>query len=234
MSSLRLPSLAGSGLPERMRSTAFAFLGLTAAAGLAFVAIFAQLGFPLLSPAPLPTDPSRGAAIAEAVPLQGGGSVSAPGASTAEDLNSAAPANEGRTGDSAEGTRRTGATAVDPPASAEPAEESPAGGTGDTGGAPDEASTPAPAPAPAAAPEAQPEGPPPSGGSAGSSPGPGGSASSAAAAHANPRALEASAKSRTGSKKESAAAVVVPPAASAAGPSSEEPAPQGKAKGHGR
>lgn len=49
-----------------MRSTAFAFLGLTAAAGLALVAFFAQLGFPLLSPAPMPSDPSRANAVAEA------------------------------------------------------------------------------------------------------------------------------------------------------------------------
>lgn len=63
---LRLSSVAGQGLPERMRSTAFAFLGLTAAAGLALVAFFAQLGFPLLSPAPMPSDPSRANAVAEA------------------------------------------------------------------------------------------------------------------------------------------------------------------------
>ncbi len=55
---VRRPSLAGDGLPERMRSTVVAFLGLTAAAGLALVAIFAQLGFPVLSPAPLPSSPS--------------------------------------------------------------------------------------------------------------------------------------------------------------------------------
>ncbi len=64
--SRRLPSFAGRGLPERMRSTVFAFLGLTAAGGLALVAIFAQPNFPLLSPAPLPSDPSRANAIAEA------------------------------------------------------------------------------------------------------------------------------------------------------------------------
>ena len=63
---LRLSSFAGQGLPERMRSTAFAFLGLTAAAGLALVAFFAQLGFPLLSPAPMPSDPSRANAVAGA------------------------------------------------------------------------------------------------------------------------------------------------------------------------
>jgi hypothetical protein len=67
--SLRLPSFAGRGLPERMRSTAVAFLGLTAASALALVAIFAQLSFPLLSPAPLPDEPesrvSNGIALPE-------------------------------------------------------------------------------------------------------------------------------------------------------------------------
>src|SRR5436853_2664119 len=64
-----LPSLAGTGLPERMRTTAFAFLGLTAAAGLALVAIFAQISFHVLSPAPLPSEPARENAVAEAEAL---------------------------------------------------------------------------------------------------------------------------------------------------------------------
>lgn len=63
-------NLAGRGLPERMRSTAFAFLGLTAAAGLTLVAIFAQLNFPLLSPAPLPSEPSQEGSVAKAVALE--------------------------------------------------------------------------------------------------------------------------------------------------------------------
>src|SRR4051812_35227391 len=63
---LRLPSFAGDGLPERMRSTTFALLGLTAAGGLALVAIFAQPGFPLLTPTPLPAEPSLSESIAEA------------------------------------------------------------------------------------------------------------------------------------------------------------------------
>src|SRR3954452_24639589 len=63
---LRLPSFAGDGLPERMRSTTFALLGLTAAGGLALVAIFAQPGFPLLTPAPLPAEPSLSESVAEA------------------------------------------------------------------------------------------------------------------------------------------------------------------------
>src|SRR5215213_5828438 len=69
---MRRFSFAGDGLPERMRSTAFAFLGLTAAAGLALVAIFAQLSFPLLSPAPLPSEPAAGGAVARAVALDPG------------------------------------------------------------------------------------------------------------------------------------------------------------------
>ncbi len=66
LSALRLPSFAGDGLSERMRSTSFALLGLTAAAGLGLVAIFAQPSFPLLSPAPLPAEPSARESIAEA------------------------------------------------------------------------------------------------------------------------------------------------------------------------
>src|SRR4051795_1421875 len=68
-SALRLPSFAGKGLPERMRSISFALLGLTAAAGLALVAIFAQPGFNLLSPVPLPDQPSAGQSIAQAKSL---------------------------------------------------------------------------------------------------------------------------------------------------------------------
>ncbi|HET9185165.1 MAG TPA: hypothetical protein VFN82_03395 [Solirubrobacterales bacterium] len=69
LSSLRLPSFAGNGLPERMRTISFALLGLTAAAGLALVAIFAQPGFPLLSPAPLPAEPSARESVSAAKKL---------------------------------------------------------------------------------------------------------------------------------------------------------------------
>jgi hypothetical protein len=65
---LRIPSIAGTGLSERMRSTTFALLGLAAAAGLGLVAIFAQPGWPLLSPAPPPTIPAQGP-VANAVAL---------------------------------------------------------------------------------------------------------------------------------------------------------------------
>ena len=69
LKSLRLPSFAGNGLPERMRSTAFAFLGLTAALGLALVAIFAQLSFPVLSPAPPPAGPAGQSGVSSSLAL---------------------------------------------------------------------------------------------------------------------------------------------------------------------
>src|SRR3954451_9859275 len=74
---LRLPSFAGDGLPERMRSTTFALLGLTAAGGLALVAIFAQPSFTLLTPAPLPAEPSLTESIAGAEKVPRDQSVSA-------------------------------------------------------------------------------------------------------------------------------------------------------------
>src|SRR5215218_5543287 len=70
--SLRRASIAGDGLPERMRSTAFAFLGLTAAAGLAMVALFAHVGFSVLSPAPAPGGPLRAGSVSKAVALERG------------------------------------------------------------------------------------------------------------------------------------------------------------------
>jgi hypothetical protein len=64
---LRRPSLAGRGVTERMRSTTFALLGITAAAGLGLVAIFSQQGWPLLTPSPLPSAPGGSGAIGDAM-----------------------------------------------------------------------------------------------------------------------------------------------------------------------
>jgi hypothetical protein len=47
-------SVAGDSLPERMRSTTFALLGITAAVGLGFVALIAQQGWPVLPIGPIP------------------------------------------------------------------------------------------------------------------------------------------------------------------------------------
>lgn len=76
-------SLAGDGLPERMRSTAFALLGITAATCLGLVAVFSQQEWPLLSPGPLPVAPAGpgavgDAAIAAGPPAAGDGSAQRP------------------------------------------------------------------------------------------------------------------------------------------------------------
>jgi hypothetical protein len=146
---LRLSSFAGQGLPERMRSTAFAFLGLTAAAGLALVAFFAQLGFPLLTPAPMPSDPSRANAVAEAKVVATspgiGASVPArpPRGTAAQDLP-----NRGGSRQPVQADPRTVEAA--PVASPEPA--SSGVGRGDVTAEPVETPAPSPAPAPVESP----------------------------------------------------------------------------------
>jgi hypothetical protein len=202
--SLRGLSFAGNGLPERMRSTAVAFLGLTAAAGLALVAIFAQLGFPLLSPVPLPSEPSEGSAVSSAVALKRG-----PGP--------LAPENPGTTRSGnrpvgVDGGGRPGAgKAIGPTGVASPAPTLPESGGGTSGGQPAEtpasSASPAPAPSPqpaqdggAAAPAPDPSPSPkptptparPE--TATPPPAPGNSQSSSAASHASERGLEASSK----------------------------------------
>lgn len=48
------PSLAGQGLPERMRTATVALLGVTAAVSMAFVVAIAQQGWTVLSLGPIP------------------------------------------------------------------------------------------------------------------------------------------------------------------------------------
>lgn len=197
--SLRLSSIAGSGLPERMRTTAFAFLGLTAALGLALVALFAQLSFPVLSPAPAPGGPLEGNGVAEAVALDH------PPAALARAGGRRAVAEaavEAEAGDPAGGgTPATGADVVAPVPAPEPPNEAgegsapdPPGPTPDPApaphrspseaGAPGSGSPPKPQPTPAR--PAEPE-PAPTG--------PGNSQSTVAAEHASERGAEASARS---------------------------------------
>jgi|GEM_PF-842949 len=138
----RLPSFAGRGLPERMRTTVFAFLGLTAAAGLALVALFAQLGFPLLSPTPLPSGPEERNAVAEAVSLDRGA-----GAIGVAPARGAVAAPRASRGGGLSGSDRRGddKAAVDsspaPVSAAEP-------GTGPGGAEPAETPSPTATPAP--------------------------------------------------------------------------------------
>ncbi|HEU4704843.1 MAG TPA: hypothetical protein VFS45_03945 [Sphingomicrobium sp.] len=198
--SLRLPSVAGKGLPERMRTTAFAFLGLTAALGLALVAVFAQLSFSVLSPAPAPSGPDR-SAVSEAVSLK-----RQPVAVALTPRREATGTVDGAV---AGGTRGSGRHAE--PAGAPPPSPEPAG----SGGVPAQPVDSAPAPAPS--PKPAPEQPAPSAGQPGASapskpestparpaapepepaPAPGNSHSTAAAEHASERGIEASSKSST-------------------------------------
>jgi hypothetical protein len=99
LKSLRRPSFAGNGLPERMRSTAFAFLGLTAALGLGLVAIFAQLSFSVLSPAPPPAGPAREGAVSSSLALGRG-----PGIAALQPALLGGSAPSGRAGSGASGT----------------------------------------------------------------------------------------------------------------------------------
>jgi hypothetical protein len=205
--SRRLPSFAGNGLPERMRSTAFAFLGLTAAAGLALVAIFAQLSFPLLTPAPLPSEPAVQSRVAEAVALDhgarglvparpgeevpapqkwdGGGDRGGPAPSSAPDgstTGTATPAPVPSPGADGNGAPEPAhVPSPDPAQSSSPAQD------------PESASPPRVVPvdspaSPAAPPRPAPSAPEPV-------TAPGNSQSAAAAEHAGERGIEASSKS---------------------------------------
>jgi hypothetical protein len=77
------PSMAGTGLLERMRTTTFALLGALAAMGLGLVAIFSQAGLPILSETPIPAlieghdSVSPAAALTRPRPVRPDGSVAA-------------------------------------------------------------------------------------------------------------------------------------------------------------
>jgi hypothetical protein len=152
---LRLPSFAGDGLPERLRSTTFALLGLTAAGGLALVAIFAQPSFTLLTPAPLPAEPSLNESIAgaEKVPLDHGATTFAPAA------HAASPQGASRR---SPGSGTSVHSASNPPVSSPPGTGT---GTGGGAAAPGGVDASAPVPAP------EPSGGKTGGGAAGNEPG---------------------------------------------------------------
>lgn len=195
--------LFGSGFPERMRSTAFAFLGLTAAAGLALVAIFAQLSFPLLSPAPMPSGPAEGSAVSEAVALDhspGAFARANPGVTKTEKGDAGANGDDSGSG---------GGPAAAPTAVAAPAPTATEPGGATSGGEAVETPTPNPVPAPNPAPDPSPDpagapepssapkpAPTPARPAAPTPPAaPGNSQSTAAASHASERGVEASSKS---------------------------------------
>jgi hypothetical protein len=146
----RLPSFAGSGLPERIRSTTFALLGLTAAAGLSLVAIFAQPDWPLLSPAPLPNSPAQ--KVREAVVVDHGTSGFGPAAGSSVGSNVPAKAAAPRRGAGSRGDHAASGQVGAPAAVPTPA---PGGVDSDTNGSAAPAASPpvtTPAPQPSAAP----------------------------------------------------------------------------------
>jgi hypothetical protein len=216
ISALRLPSFAGNGLTERMRSTSFALLGLTAAAGLALVAIFAQPGFSLISPAPLPDEPSIGESIGNARKLPLGHNpvalVSARPApalrANGESSASGAPSG-GVPGHSSEPVQGQSAPAETTPPAPVPSPTSAPGPSGgqNPGGGNKTGDTPSPAPTTAPQPAAttpssptsspHPSSPKPEAVTSAPKPepvpAPGNSSSTAAAEHASERGIEASA-----------------------------------------
>lgn len=136
-SSLRLSNVIGRGMPERIRSMGFAFLGLTAAAGLAVVAIFAQMGFPLLSPVPLPNGgSSEPSSVSKAVPVEEGsakvgllardqGVAAAPSASRGQGGGGAATRDERGANVDRSATAVSDAPSGDSPGGSEPVTTSP-------------------------------------------------------------------------------------------------------------
>lgn len=178
-----------------MRSTAFALLGLTAAAALAMVALFAAPGFPLLGPAPLPSEPPARQAVAAArklAPVRHRTAVAAPVArhqapqpGTSAPSAGATPVSEATGGVS-------GPDPVQPAAATSPA-AGPGHHEGKTGGdgateTPSATSTPVSTPQPSPPPpEAVISTQPPE-----AAPAPGNSSSPAAAEHASERGIEAS------------------------------------------
>jgi translation initiation factor IF-2 len=164
------PSVAGNGLVERMRSTTFALLGVTAAIGLALVALASQQGWPYLPASPIPGPPGTresvgdGAAVAPAsrVPVGAAGrAVARPKASEAiPGLAAAGPpgprlaGSRQLTAPSAAGGQPSGGSAPapvgepsgegPPPASPAPAPTGPSPAPPPTPAAPPVATSPAP------------------------------------------------------------------------------------------
>lgn len=148
--SLRVSNLVGTGMPERIRAIGFAFLGLTAAAGLALVAIFAQMGFPLLSPAPLPKGPAEPNSVSRAVAVEEGPATA--GLAQSRGL-AALPSASGDRGDSRPVAGANGGTRGDGPVDRDAGTVSGNGADATQPAAsPPPATSPAPSPAPTAPP----------------------------------------------------------------------------------
>ncbi len=162
------PSFAGAGLLERMRSTTFALLGITAAMGLGLVAVVSQQGFSLLPAAPIPGLTAEQEGVHDAIelgPPAVGATVRRPSARrSGEEPNPERPASrrEAREpGSQVSGSRRL--VAAPPPRSpAEPPDATPAAPAEPAPIEPSHSSpSPQPSPAPAAPPPSAPSPPTP-------------------------------------------------------------------------
>jgi translation initiation factor IF-2 len=249
LSTLRRPTFAGTGLPERMRSISFALLGLTAAAGLCLVAVFAQPGFPLLAPAPLPDEPTASESIsrAERLPFDRTPVAVLPArpahlqSQQARAVTEAPAEDRSPSAGGSDGGNQVAPAAVETPARAsEPGTSGGSGGAagskgggstgGETGGGSDQTPTSAPAQstAPPSAPVSSPHPTDPKPEAIASAPkpepdpAPGNSSSAAASEHASERGIEASASAGT------------PPSTAASAPEAAAPPGNGNglAKGH--
>jgi hypothetical protein len=146
------PSFAGRGLVERMRTTAFALLGLTTAMALGLVAFVSHQSWPYLPVGPVPSYQERQGHLDSAIAL-------APAAAElglAADVAAPGPASSGgSTAPASNGSRRSGSQGVEPQTDVpEPAPDQPGV---EAAPAPSPATAPSlpaqpPAPAPAAAP----------------------------------------------------------------------------------
>lgn len=157
LSALRVPNFSGGSFVSRMRSTTFLLLGLMTATGLTLVAIFATPQLHLLSPAPLPSEPTTSISKGKALTAEHGSKAPAPGgaAGRRQSPRSGAGFRANGGGGSAGGrSGHRGAGAVGSPQTV----SSPGSGGGKGGGGqPEAAPTPVPAPAePSPTPESVP------------------------------------------------------------------------------
>lgn len=152
------PSFAGNSLLERMRSTAFALLGITAAMALGLVAFAVQQDWSVLPAAPIPgvPEPSKvgkaGVVAEQPRPPVSGGSREEPRDQTAPRRNPAAPESSPSR---LSGPRQVATASPQPTPAPEPTATPPAG-DGMSPASPDPGPPPVSAPAAAPAPEPAP------------------------------------------------------------------------------
>lgn len=159
LSALPVPNFSGGSLISRMRSTTFLLLGLMTATGLTLVAIFAAPQLHVLSPAPLPSEPTTSVSKGKALTAEHGSKApaSSGAAGTRQSPRSEAGFRANRGGGSTgDRSGHRGAGAVGSPQTV----SSPGSGGGKGGGGqPEAAPTPAPvesSPAPESVPVALP------------------------------------------------------------------------------